>query len=72
MVVVNSFVIIEIVEENDDRITACKIRFLCDDQQEARDMYTSLRESTTNKIILVPNITLEDISSIFISDWIEL
>ena len=62
---VQNFVIIEIVREDNDKIIACKIRYIGYDRTEADTVYDQIK--TTNKLLLVPNITMDDIPTIRIT-----
>jgi len=64
-----NFVIIEIVQENDNKITACKVQHICNDLTEAKKVYNTLKEIKKNKMLLVPNIKMDDIHNILISDY---
>ena len=66
------FVIIEIIQEKDNKVIACKVRYICNDLTEAKKMYNTLKEEIIrNKVLLIPNIKMDDIPNIMISDYTE-
>ena len=42
---------------------------VCNDLTEAKKVYNTLKEIKKNKILLVPNIKMDDIPNILISDY---
>lgn len=52
----------------DDRIASCKVHGVFDDEKKAKEIrYVCSRSDKV--IIIVPNISMEDIPSIVVSDW---
>jgi len=63
-----TFVLIEIVEQTaDNRISKCKVRGIFPTREEAENIQTSI--GTHHRCIIVPNISMEDIPLIRISDY---
>jgi len=65
-----SFTIIEIVKENNDRIEQCRVLGIYTEQKEADEKYQTLKKLVGNKIILVPNISMVDIPSLSIRQYV--
>lgn len=64
-----SFTLIEILKESNDQIEKCKVLGMYSHNDEAIHAYNKLNEIISNKIIIVPNISIQDIPRIFISDY---
>lgn len=62
-------IIIEIVEEADDTIIRCRVLGVYDCEEKALEMYTQLKPIIDNKVIMVPNISIQDIQFIRISNY---
>lgn len=64
-----SFTVIEILKENNDQIEKCRVLGMYSHSDEAIYTYNNLKEIISNKIIIVSNISMQDIPRIFISDY---
>jgi len=65
----NNYVVIQIVKEKDDKIEQCKVLGVFSSETEAKRLYERYHTLVCHPLIIVPNISMQDIPLLSISQY---